>query len=318
MAELIVAVFDNESHLTAAVRDLESAGIPSSAIRQYRRGEAPASVQNLASATGAHTSATSTSSSTTTSSSGGFWSWLMGEEGTSSHSDRYADDARLYDSRAASGNSILSVTLADDTHTNRVMDILEAHEPLGLEERETSATETTGTSSATTAGRMAGTTAATPGVPGVGATPTGTTGMRTGTERTTEAGRDETIQLAEEQLEVGKRTVDRGTTRIRRYVVEKPVEAEVTLHGEKVTIERRKPVAGSAGPVAGAFEERTIEVKQTEEVPVVGKTTRVAEEVLVHREATERTEKVQDTVRREEIEVTEANKTDPTTKSPDR
>ena len=40
----------------------------------------------------------------------------------------------------------------------------------------------------------------------------------------TSATGDEVIPLAEEQLEIGKRTVDRGTTRVRRYVVEKPVE----------------------------------------------------------------------------------------------
>ena len=97
------------------------------------------------------------------------------------------------------------------------------------------------------------------------------------------------IPLAEEQLEVGKRTVDRGTTRVRRYVVERPIEQNVTLHGERVTIERRHPVEGTAA-ADGAFEERTVEVRETEEVPVVGKTARVVEEVAIRKEATERTE----------------------------
>ena len=116
---------------------------------------------------------------------------------------------------------------------------------------------------------------------------------------------EEVIPLAEENLEVGKRTVDRGTTRVRRYVVETPVERDVTLHGERVTIERRTPVAGS---VPGhAFEERTVEVHETEEVPVVEKTARVVEEVAIRKEATERTETVRDTVRREEVEVNPAS-----------
>jgi stress response protein YsnF len=51
-------------------------------------------------------------------------------------------------------------------------------------------------------------------------------------------------------------------------------------------------------------EERTVEVHETEEVPVVGKTARVIEEVAIRKEATERTETVKDTVRREEVEVT--------------
>jgi uncharacterized protein (TIGR02271 family) len=113
---------------------------------------------------------------------------------------------------------------------------------------------------------------------------------------------EEVIPLSEEQLEVGKRTVDRGTTRIRRYVVEKPVEQNVTLQGERVTVERRTPI-GTAAAGSSAFEERVVEVRETAEGPVVAKTAHVVEEVVVGREATERTETVKDTVRREDVEV---------------
>ena len=64
------------------------------------------------------------------------------------------------------------------------------------------------------------------------------------------------IPLAEEQVEIGKRRVD-DATRIRRYVVETPVERQVTLRDETVEIERRRPVEGTS-PDAGAFEERTV------------------------------------------------------------
>jgi uncharacterized protein (TIGR02271 family) len=114
---------------------------------------------------------------------------------------------------------------------------------------------------------------------------------------------EEVIPLSEEQLEVGKRAVDRGTTRIRRFVVEKPVEQDVTLRGERVTVERRTPIAAEGAPGAGAFEERVVEVRETAEEPIVAKTARVVEEVVVGREATERTETVKDTVRREEVDV---------------
>jgi uncharacterized protein (TIGR02271 family) len=114
---------------------------------------------------------------------------------------------------------------------------------------------------------------------------------------------EEVIPLAEEQLDVQKHMVDRGTTRVRRYVVETPVEREVTLQGERVTVERRRPVEGLGTP-AGAFEERIVEVHETEEVPEVAKRVRVVEEVAIRREATERTETIHDTVRREDVEVT--------------
>jgi stress response protein YsnF len=46
-----------------------------------------------------------------------------------------------------------------------------------------------------------------------------------------------------------------------------------------------------------------VEVRETSEEPVIAKTARVVEEVVIGREATERTETVKDTVRREEVEV---------------
>jgi stress response protein YsnF len=90
------------------------------------------------------------------------------------------------------------------------------------------------------------------------------------------------IPLAEESLEIDKRTVDRGKTQVRRHVVEQPVERDVTLHGQRVTIERRRPVDTS---VPGyACEERTVGVRETEEVPMVEKTARVVEEVAIRKE----------------------------------
>jgi len=68
-------------------------------------------------------------------------------------------------------------------------------------------------------------------------------------------------------------------------------------------VERRRPVAGKAPD--HAFEERIVEVHETDEVPVVTKTARVTEEVTVRKEQTERHERVRDTVRREEVEITD-------------
>ncbi|WP_457094804.1 DUF2382 domain-containing protein, partial [Microvirga sp. P5_D2] len=47
----------------------------------------------------------------------------------------------------------------------------------------------------------------------------------------------------------------------------------------------------------------TIEMIETSERPVVGKSVKVREEVVVRRERTQRIETVRDTVRRDEIEV---------------
>jgi len=39
--------------------------------------------------------------------------------------------------------------------------------------------------------------------------------------------------LAEEQLNAGRRLLQDGNTRIRRFVTERPAEAQVTLHEER-------------------------------------------------------------------------------------
>jgi uncharacterized protein (TIGR02271 family) len=116
-------------------------------------------------------------------------------------------------------------------------------------------------------------------------------------------GGEEIIPLTEEELTVGKRLVNRGTTRIRRFVVETPVEEAVTLHSEHVAVERRPVTAGTTVSDAD-FTDRTIEVTETDEEVVVGKTARVKEEVVVNKAATDRVETVRDTVRREDVEIT--------------
>ena len=100
-------------------------------------------------------------------------------------------------------------------------------------------------------------------------------------------GGEEVVPLAEEQLTVGKRLVNRGSTRIRRFVVETPVEEAVTLRSEHVSVERR-PVASDTKVTDADFTDRTIEVTETDEEAVVGKTARVKEEVVVNKEATEK------------------------------
>ena len=112
------------------------------------------------------------------------------------------------------------------------------------------------------------------------------------------------LQLAEERLDVGKRLVNRGTTRVRRYVTEVPVEQQVVLHDEAVGIER-VPVSDGRSLSEAAFTDRTIEMTETAEEAVVGKTAHVYEEVALRKQVSERAETVRDTLRREDVEVTQ-------------
>ena len=109
-----------------------------------------------------------------------------------------------------------------------------------------------------------------------------------------------TIPIVEEQLSVGKREVQRGGARIHTFVTERPVEENVTLREEHVTVDRR-PVDRAA--TDADFQDKDITLTETAEEAVVGKTARVVEEVVVGKTATERTETVSDTVRRTDVEV---------------
>jgi uncharacterized protein (TIGR02271 family) len=119
---------------------------------------------------------------------------------------------------------------------------------------------------------------------------------------TAEVDKGEILRLAEEQLEVGKRLVTEGTTRIRRFVVEKPVEAKVTLHEEHVEIVRLA-AADPASIKDVDWTDKTIEIVDTHEEPILSKSVHLAEEVRVGKKATDRVETVRDRVRRQDVEV---------------
>jgi uncharacterized protein (TIGR02271 family) len=176
-------------------------------------------------------------------------------------------DTSVYDRSVEEGASVLTVRVPEDG-VDRVTSILESHNPIDLDERAAQYTTEGAAGSAATNSRP--------------------------------ASDEDTIRLAEESLAVGKRAVSGGTTRVRRYVVETPVEQQVALQDEKVVVDRR-PVTGGQ-PVAN-FTDKTIEMTETHEEPVISKTARVTEEVSLHKNVTDRVETVRDTVRRDEVEV---------------
>ena len=108
--------------------------------------------------------------------------------------------------------------------------------------------------------------------------------------------------MVEEELRVGKREVGRGSVRVRSYVTERPVEEQVELRQEHVTIERR-PVDRELAAGEAAFQERTIEAVERGEEAVVSKTARVTEEIGLRKDVERETETVRDTVRKQDVEI---------------
>jgi len=268
--ETIVAVFESRSAADDAAHALEAIGIPRSAIERHSkeqpRTEPAQQRDSLPPSTG-------------------FFFWDMMFAAATPHRDRSS-----YDRNIERGATVLAVTVSED-ESDKVMSVLESRSPIELDQHgdEGEAPE----ESEANEGREA-----LVRQPSKGSKETRSRAHETA--RGSEEG-EEVIPLAEEELRVGKRLVNRGTTQIRRYVVEAPVEKAVSLHDERAVVERRRPVTDEA--TGEHFTEKTVEVTETSEVPTVEKSARVKEEVAIRREGRERQEVVEDTVRREEIDV---------------
>lgn len=114
--------------------------------------------------------------------------------------------------------------------------------------------------------------------------------------------RDDVIPVVEENLRVGKRDVNNGSVRVRAYTVEEPVREDVNLRNESVTVDRRS-VDRPLTDADRAFQDRTISVEEHHEEAVVSKDARVVEEIDIRKTASDRTETIDDSIRKTEVEI---------------
>lgn len=217
-------------------------------------------------------------------------------------------DAHIYAEGVRRGGTLLVGRVPEDS-CGRALDIIERHDPVDpelhgqhLKDRgwtgydETAADYDAAQAAEERSLHGAGLSAAAAGMRDVNAARTGDDTRPGGAER------EEHIPLAEEQVEIGKRSVERGGVRVRARIVEMPIEELVRLREETVTVERRD-VAPDRAATEADFQDRTIEATETDEVPVVSKTARVTGEVVIRKDVDERTETVSDTARRTEVDV---------------
>jgi uncharacterized protein (TIGR02271 family) len=301
MAKTVTCLFGSDSQASSVVRELEQSGISQGSICLFTNS-------------GDNRLWDSTSS--------------FDESSGGSHHDRVEnylinngvphDDAHAYAEGVRRGHTLVAVR-CDDDEVDRVVDILDGEDVLDLDERQ-DAWRSEGWSGYGSGATDMGTT-------DMGATATTSAGMMGGAgmaggsdmrDRDTlrddsayEQGRstnrgDEVIPVAEEELHVGKRDVSHGRVRIRSHIVERPVQEQVSLKEERVSVERR-PAEGTmrSGSVndGDLFRERSIEMEERAEEAVVSKEARVVEEVVVRKDADQRTQTVSDTVRKTEVEV---------------
>jgi uncharacterized protein (TIGR02271 family) len=271
--EKVIAVFDSPAHAQNAARALQSAGFSSADISTVTNETLLGRGVKAAAADA------------------GFWRKLF-------DSEVEANDARLYSQTVGSGGSVLTLRVPDN-QVEKAMSVLNTHTASMAAQsgaapalRAAAAGAGMGaTALASSTGSAASTSGRTAPVPP----------LRADAPIRTEKG-DEVVRLAEEYINVGKQQVRTGVTRIRRFVVEKPVEAQVTLHEEHATVARRA-VTDSPAVQDVDWTERTIEVQEVAEQPVISKSARIAEEVVIHKEGSDHVETVKDTVRRQQIDI---------------
>ncbi|MDQ4140863.1 MAG: YsnF/AvaK domain-containing protein, partial [Bacteroidota bacterium] len=127
---------------------------------------------------------------------------------------------------------------------------------------------------------------------------------------------DETgaIPIIEEELQVGKRVVETGGARLRKRIIERPIEERVNLREEHVYVERVPVDRPASETDITAFPAGEIEIVEHAEVPVVSKEARVVEEISLEKEVEERQETIRDTIRRTDVEITDLEADDSTTR----
>lgn len=200
----------------------------------------------------------------------GFWDWLFG-------TDVPEHDRSWYQMNLREGRTAISVLLDNEAERDRIAQMLEEFHPIDFDR------------TAAVAGQTA--------MPGAGL------GTVAAGERTAVGGQEEqVIPVVKEELDIGKRASERRY-RIHTYVVERPIEEAITLRDERVVIEHRPVGHAHAGGQAEMPTEREYEVIERHEEPVVEKRARTQEEVVVRKEANERTETVRDTVRETKVDV---------------
>jgi stress response protein YsnF len=246
MTTTLIGVFDDVSQARQAAETVHAAGIDRDRIDvRADSSELPAAHEDRR----------------------GFFARLFGLGDDDDSSSHYGEAVRR-------GSAVVSVSLADDSRTDEICELLEQCGAADVDER-VEQWKTDGYAPM--------------------ARPTGAAGA---------GGQDQTLQSVEEELEVGKREVHKGRVRVHRTTTETPVEEAVTLREEKAQIDRR-PVDRPAteSEMQTAFEDQDIEIVETAEEPVVSKSARVVEEVTVGKKVSERTESVRDKVRSTRVDV---------------
>ena len=262
--ETVVAVFDTAAHAEAAIKALRAEGFADADISLF--DEARLKAGKAAIAAGVREA--------------GLWHRLFGR-------DVHQHEAAVYGQTIQEGGVVVSARVLDSEEAHAIA-ILDLHRPVDVHDRAV-------TSGIAPAAHVAAIEKKLDAVPLAPA-------QQVAVSPKLAAAHDEVLRLAEEQLQVGKQMVETGRTRVRRFVTERAVSADVNLHEEHAEVLRRAVTDPKfVGDIDWA--DREIEMVESAEHALVSKTARVVEEVGLKKIGTDHVETVHDKLRRQQVEI---------------
>jgi stress response protein YsnF len=268
--ETLVAAFDTKEHATAAVNALKAGGFHSDDISIFDHSRLKVGKEVVGTAPRQV----------------GLWQWLFGR-------DLNLYEANVYGSTIDDGGTVVAVRVPPD-QVAQASGILDLHHPVDVHDRAV----TTGIAPAAQVETAA---------KSIAAMPLAKEQTVAVTPKLAEVHGD-TLRLAEEQLQIGKKLVEMGRTRVRRFTTEQDVAQDVTLHEEHAEV-LRKAIAQPAELTDVDWADSELEVVETKEHALVNKTARVVEEISLRKKGDDHVETIHEKLRRQQAEVQQVDAT---------
>jgi uncharacterized protein (TIGR02271 family) len=114
---------------------------------------------------------------------------------------------------------------------------------------------------------------------------------------------EKVVPLAREELEVGKRSVERGRIRVRKTVRSREELVEQPLQHDEITVERVAVNREVDAPPQPRYERDALVIPVIEEVLVTRKQLVLKEEIYIRRRSVESVHQERVTLRSEDVEV---------------
>lgn len=261
--ETLVAAFDTSEHAMAAVNALEASGFHPADISVLDS-------HRLEAGEGVDMAAHPP----------GLWQMLFGE-------DLHRHEATVYADTIENGGTVVSVRVPHE-QVAQASGILDMHRPINVHDRAV----TSGVAPAAHVETAAKAIAAMPLAPDQAVAVTPKLAKM----------HPDVLQLAEEQLQIGKKNVETGRTRVRRFTTERDVSQDVTLHEEHAEL-LRTALTEPASLEEIDWADGELEVVETKEQALVNKTARLVEEVSLRTKGADHLETIHEKLRRQQAEV---------------